>query len=266
MRRPRHKRGSAILPGSTRRRSRGWRRGPSCGSLASWSGDWEAPDPAAPDLAGCSPVRCWAAWWAASSGPRSRTSSWEAPSIWRRIRREITSPATRASQTTTWTPPTRMPRPTTTWAATSAETTSADQTGAGRSIRARRLPEVDPAFSRVPVDVFQIAGRKLELLERACVLLQLGHAAGPDQRRRDAGVAQGPGQRHLRQRLTAPAGDLMEAPHLRQDLFRQQIGRKRTRMAGSRAGPDASKASGGEAGLRGRGEDNAADSLVTEYL
>src|SRR6266853_2111087 len=158
------------------------------------------------------------------------------------------------------------PRTTTTWAATSAETTSADQTGAGRSIRARRLPEVVPALSRVPVDVFQIAGRKLELLERADVLLQLIYAAGPDQRRRDAGVAQGPGQRHLRQRLTAPAGDLMEAPHLRQGLFRQEIGRKRTGMAGSRAGRDTSKVSVGEQALREWGEDDAADSLVTEYL
>src|SRR5882762_6925605 len=172
----------------------------------------------------------------------------------------------RAPQTTTWTLLTRMPRTTTTWAETSAETTSPDHTGAGCSIRARRFPEVDPAIRREPVDVFQLAGRQLELLERAYVLLQLGHAAGPDQRRRDAGGAQGPGQRQLRQRLAASAGDLMEAPHLPQGLFRQQIGRKRTGMAGSRAGRDASKVSVGEQALREWGEDDAADSLVPQHL
>src|SRR6266446_8443515 len=111
---------------------------------------------------------------------------------------------------------------------------------------ARRCPEVDPTFGGVPIDLFQLAGRKLDLFERADVLLQLNHAAGPNQRRRDARIAQGPSQRHLRQRLAAPAGDLMEGPHLRQDLFRQQIGRKRTRMAGSRAGRDASEISVGQ--------------------
>src|SRR5882672_2966316 len=65
---------------------------------------------------------------------------------------------------------------------------------------ARRCPEVDPTFGGVPVDVFQLLGRELELVERADVLLQLGHAAGPDQRRRDAGIAQYPGERHLRLR------------------------------------------------------------------
>jgi len=58
----------------------------------------------------------------------------------------------------------------------------------------------------------------------------------------------------------------MEAPHLRQHLFRQQIGRKRTGMAGSRTGRDASKVSVGEQALREWGEDDAADSLVAEHL
>ena len=79
---------------------------------------------------------------------------------------------------------------------------------------ARRCPEVDPTFGGVPVDVFQLFGRKLELIECADVLLQLCHAAGPDERRRDAWIAQSPGERHLRQRLAAPDGDLIEGPYL----------------------------------------------------
>src|SRR5438445_1050383 len=131
---------------------------------------------------------------------------------------------------------------------------------------ARRCPEVDPTFGGVPVDVFQLFGRKLELIECADVLLQLCHAAGPDERRRDAWIAQSPGERHLRQRLAAPDGDLIEGPYLREELLGQQIGGKRTGMAGSRAGWDTSEVSVGEQALREWREHDAADPLVAQDL
>ena len=51
------------------------------------------------------------------------------------------------------------------------------------------------------------------------ILLQLGHAARADQHGGDAGIAQRPGQRHLRERLAPGTGDLIERAHLREVLL-----------------------------------------------
>ena len=55
---------------------------------------------------------------------------------------------------------------------------------------------------------------------RGQVLLQLGDAAGADQGGGHPGVAQGPRDRHLRQRLPALGRDLVQRPDVRQGLRR----------------------------------------------
>src|SRR4029077_20773546 len=79
---------------------------------------------------------------------------------------------------------------------------------------ARRSPEVDAAVCCVTVDLAELIGRKLELVEGTDILFELRHAAGPDERRRHPRVAERPRQRHLRQRLAAPQRHLVQRPHL----------------------------------------------------
>ena len=57
------------------------------------------------------------------------------------------------------------------------------------------------------------------LAKRRDILLDLLHAAGADQRRSHAAIAQHPGQSHLRQRLPALAGQFVERPHLGKPLL-----------------------------------------------
>src|SRR5438477_198326 len=77
---------------------------------------------------------------------------------------------------------------------------------------ARSGPDVDPAVSGVAVDLLELGGRELELVQGSNVLLELGDAAGPDEGRGHDGVAQGPGNGHLGQRLAAPQRGF-ERPH-----------------------------------------------------
>src|SRR5439155_5599520 len=75
-------------------------------------------------------------------------------------------------------------------------------------------PDVDPAVGRVAVDLFELGGRELEPVQGGDVLLQLGDAAGPHQRRGHDRVAQRPCDRHLGQRLAAPFRDLVQGADL----------------------------------------------------
>ena len=61
------------------------------------------------------------------------------------------------------------------------------------------------ALDGVAVDRGQLVGVEVQVLQRGDVLLELGHAAGADQRRGDPRVAQHPGQRQLGQGLAAAA-------------------------------------------------------------
>src|ERR1035437_569976 len=73
---------------------------------------------------------------------------------------------------------------------------------------AGRRPEVDPALRRVAVDLGELRRGELEIAERSEVLLELGHVARSDNRRGHARVAECPGERHLREALTATLRDL----------------------------------------------------------
>src|SRR5687768_10370220 len=63
------------------------------------------------------------------------------------------------------------------------------------------LPEVDPAVDGVLVDGPQLVVVEREVVQRRDVLLQLVHAARPDQHGGHARVAQRPGEGHLREAL-----------------------------------------------------------------
>src|SRR6202011_4981007 len=71
-------------------------------------------------------------------------------------------------------------------------------------------PQVDVALLRVAVDLLEFAGVEVQAVQRGDVLLELLHAARPEQRRGDSRVPQGPGDRELGERLPAPAGDLVQ--------------------------------------------------------
>src|SRR6185436_8392694 len=68
---------------------------------------------------------------------------------------------------------------------------------------ARLGPEIDAALRRVPVDCGQLLFREVPLVEGGQVLLELGDARGPDERRGHARVAKRPGERHLSESLAA---------------------------------------------------------------
>src|SRR6202011_4814807 len=95
-----------------------------------------------------------------------------------------------------------------------------------RSGVARRGPEVDPALRAVAVDLLEFLSVEVEPLERRDVLLELANAARADQGRGDARVAQDPGDGELRQRLTAPGGDLVEGADAGEVLLADQVGRE----------------------------------------
>ena len=73
-------------------------------------------------------------------------------------------------------------------------------------------PEVDVRLGGVAVDLLELVGGEVELVERRDVRLQLLDAARADQRGGDARVAQDPGDRQLRERLAAPLRRSRSAP------------------------------------------------------
>src|SRR4051812_7337462 len=75
---------------------------------------------------------------------------------------------------------------------------------------ARFLPDVDAGFSCVLVDLCEFVFREVELVESCDVLFQLADAAGSDEGGRHPLVAQGPGQRHLGERLAAALRDVVQ--------------------------------------------------------
>src|SRR5450759_3707018 len=131
---------------------------------------------------------------------------------------------------------------------------------------AGRRPEVDPALRRVAVDLGEFRRGELEVPERGEVLLELGHAACPDDRRGHARVAEGPGERHLREALTATLRDLGERTDLGQGGLAEESRRQRATRRGTRAGGDAAKVLAGQQPLREGREDDAADSFFAEDI
>src|SRR5581483_12467180 len=62
------------------------------------------------------------------------------------------------------------------------------------------------------VDLGQLVRRELEPVQGAEILVQLLHAADPDDRSRHPRVAERPRERHLRERLAALARDVAQRP------------------------------------------------------
>ena len=105
-----------------------------------------------------------------------------------------------------------------------------------RLIRAWLAPQVDAAVVRLAFDRRQFAGAEFQLPECADVLADLRRTAGADQRRRDARIAQHPGQRHLRQALAARLRDLVERGHAGEIGRRQVLAAERAAAGAVDAG------------------------------
>src|SRR5690606_5521649 len=75
---------------------------------------------------------------------------------------------------------------------------------AGSGIRAP-LPQVDAGVHGVLVDGRELLVGEVQVVDRAEGVVELGDARGTDEDRGHPAVAQRPGQRHLRQRLSAGA-------------------------------------------------------------
>jgi hypothetical protein len=87
-----------------------------------------------------------------------------------------------------------------------------------RDERARRHSMLDAAqmlmLLSVAVDLGELVGGEFGPVERGYVGFELFDAAGADERGGDARVAEGPGDRQLRERLAAAGGELVERAHL----------------------------------------------------
>src|SRR5260370_22948312 len=70
-----------------------------------------------------------------------------------------------------------------------------------------------------PVDLPEVFGCEMHIVESAEVLFELLHAAHADDRGGHARIAQHPRQRHLRQLLAAESGDLVERANARHVLI-----------------------------------------------
>src|SRR4051794_1903084 len=110
-----------------------------------------------------------------------------------------------------------------------------------------------------PIDLCQLLGRELEVLQRSDVLLELLDAARADQRGGDARVAERPRERELGQSLSSAPGDLVQRPDLAERLLVEPVGRQRVAAAGARILRHAVQVAVGQQSLRERREDDAAD-------
>src|SRR5205807_2412610 len=120
--------------------------------------------------------------------------------------------------------------------------------------------------ARLAVDLGELVGLEVRPLQRRDVLLELGDAARPDERRRHALVAQRPGERELRQALAATRGDLVEGANALEVLFAQQPAGQRLVACGARVLGHAVEVLVGEHALGQRREDDASDALAAEDL
>ena len=105
---------------------------------------------------------------------------------------------------------------------------------------------------------------KSRRVERADVVLELRDAAGADQGRGHARVAQRPRQRELGQRLPAALRDLVERADAREVLVAEHRLRQRAVAGRARVLGDAVEVAVGEHPLPERREDDGADALAAE--
>ena len=98
-------------------------------------------------------------------------------------------------------------------------------------------------------------------LASSCATLE-----APDEGRGHPRIAQHPGDRHLRERLAAGGGELVQRPHLRQRIVREQVGGEGRVLCDARALGDAVEVLVREQSLAERGEGDAADALVPEHV
>src|SRR4051794_34917734 len=138
------------------------------------------------------------------------------------------------------------------WAWSSTYTNTCSHTARMPSVLARRLPQVDAGVDRVPVDFLQLVGGEVELVQRPQAVLQLLDRTGADQRARDALVAQHPGDRHLRERLAAVLGDLVERADAGEVLLGEEVGGEEGALGGARVLGHAVEVLGGQHALAER--------------
>src|SRR5262245_30816692 len=108
--------------------------------------------------------------------------------------------------------------------------------------------------------------REGEPVQRRDVVLELGHARRADERGGDALVTEHPCERHLRERLAASRGDLVQRAELSERLVREQLGRERARPARARALRNPGQVLAREHSLRERREGDAPDPELTDRV
>src|SRR5580704_12476314 len=84
-------------------------------------------------------------------------------------------------------------------------------------------PQVDAALDRILINLVQLTGGKVEMVESRDVLLQLRDAAGADEDRGHARIAERPGERHLGELLAAPFRDACQGAHVSQVGFAEHV-------------------------------------------
>src|SRR5581483_11581719 len=97
------------------------------------------------------------------------------------------------------------------------------------------------------------------------ILVQLLHAADPDDRSRHPRVAERPRERHLRERLAALARDVAQRPD-RLEVLVDLVREERIALRRPRALRDAARVPIGELTLGERAEDDAAGTDLVERV
>src|ERR1035437_2633653 len=126
-------------------------------------------------------------------------------------------------------------------------------------------PEAYPWISRRQfVDLSELLRGETRVVESGYVVLELADAGTADQGRGDARVAERPGERHLRQRLPASTGDLVQPADPSQVRIAQHVPAERAVPGGSRTARNPVEIAVREEALCERRESDASDALSTQ--
>ena len=127
----------------------------------------------------------------------------------------------------------------------------ADRATGRSSATPHRLMPASTACGSIAASSSSVSGGQRDGGE---VLVELLGGARADEHGRDARVAEHPGERELRQRPAAGAGDRVEGAHVGERLVGEPLGAQRAAAGGARVGGDAVQVARAEHALRQRGE------------
>src|SRR5271163_3075952 len=116
------------------------------------------------------------------------------------------------------------------------------------------------------IDVCELTRGEVEVVERCNVLLELGDTARANKYRRHSGVAQGPGDSHLSEGLTAQQGDVVEGPDACEVVVAEHVASERAVSRGSGSFGDAVEVPVGQQALRQDRKGDAPDALRADEV